>query len=236
MKSISALLDTFAQKINYVRRASMGVPKTFEIDLSIAATDFPYDLSGNIFYIWSAPDESSYVSIKVNGTAEPAIAYSVHTGLVTPFDKLLITTPAGQSGTIVIMYGTEAPELLRIIDNRSTTVAGVGGLLDELRGDLTPETWGPRILVDPVTPTLILAANAARKQCLIQQELIPAGEQVYLGFDNTVTTTQYFRCLMGLVVLNGTYFCDHIFRVSDYRGPIWGLATAANVYVVASEW
>ena len=218
-------LDTFAAKINYVRKASMGVPKLFTIDLAIPLTDQEYNISGNLFYIWSAPDESCYITIKVNGTDQPAIACSVHTGLVTPFDKLLITTPAGQSGNLVIMYGTEAPELLRIIDNRSTTVAGVGGVLEELRGDLTPENWGPPIVVGNLAAELILAANAARKGCIIQSAMSNTG-QVYIGFDNTVTNNKWIAELQV-----GTAF-----TIDDYRGALYAWATVALQSVGYGEW
>lgn len=222
---LNKILDTFAAKINYVRRASMGVPKLFTIDLAIPLTDQVYNISGNLFYIWSAPDESSYITIKVNGTDQPAIPCSVHTGLVTPFDKLLITTPAGQNGDLVIMYGTEAPELLRIIDNRSTTVAGVGGVLDELRGDLTPENWGAEITVGNAAAVQILAVNATRKGCTIQSKAANAG-LVYIGFDNTVTTTKWIAELQA----------GMSFSIDDYRGPLFARASAAGQLVGYGEW
>ena len=159
MKDFEKQLTGFTDKIDYVRKISMGVPKIFDIDLAIVAADQVYDIAGNIFYIWSAPDEASYVNIKVNATAEPAIAYSVHTGLETPFDKLIITTPAGQTGTLQILYGTEAPEMLRIIDNRSTTVAGVGGILDQLRGGTTANLYWMSNITVGVAPVAVMSTN-----------------------------------------------------------------------------
>lgn len=222
---IQKLLDSFPGKIEYVRRASMGVPKLMTINLAIAITDQIYNIAGNIFYIWSAPDESSYVTIKLNNSSEPAIPYSVHTGLETPFDKLLITTPAGQTGDIVILYGTEAPELLRIIDNRSTTVAGVGGVLDELRGDLTPETFGPEITVGNLAAVQILAANAARKAGTIQSKAANTG-LVYIGFDNTVATNLWVAELQA----------GMSFSVGDYRGDLYARASIAGQLVGYGEW
>lgn len=224
-EAIKRLLDTFPEKIDYVRRASMGVPKIFVIDLSIAAVDQVYDISGNLFYIWSAPDESSYINIKVNSTREPAIAYSVHTGLETPFEKLLITTPAGQSGDIVIIYGTEAPEMLRIIDNRSVTVAGMGGVLDELRGDLTPENWGTEITVGNAAAVEILAANVNRKACCIQAKSTNTGI-VYIGFDDTVATTKWIAELQAGMP----------FTIDDYRGDLYARASAAGQLIGYGEW
>jgi len=218
----------FTEKIEIVKRSSMGVPKLLSIDLAIVATDFIYDVSGNLFYVYSSPDESSYVNIKVNETREPAIPYTVHSGLETPFYRLLITTPAGQVGTILIIYGTEAPEMLRILDNRSTTVAGVGGVLDELRGDVTPENFiGVTIAAAPGA-TLIMAARAARKGCSMQALSTNTGN-VFLGFDNTVTVGGapgiWFKELQPGVS----------WSVDDYRGPIWGIATAQQI-VGSGEW
>ena len=223
-KLFENILNTFSEKINHVRKYSMGVPKSLKIDLSITHTDWVYGIAGNLFYIWSAPDESNYIGIKVNSSAEPMINYSVHTGLITPFDKLLITTPSGQAGTIVLLYGTEAPDLLRLIDNRSTTVAGVGGLLTELRGDLTPETW-PNQTAVPAVALEILPANVARKACIIQAKSINPGI-VYLGFDNTVHNTKWIAELQA----------GMSFSVDDYRGALWAISTTGNDYVGYGEW
>jgi len=221
--------EDFVEKINYVKHASMGVPKIIQINLGTPETDREFSISGNLFYIYSAPDESSYVNIKVNETREPAIPYTVHTGLETPFYKLYITTPAGQAGTMIIIYGTEAPEFLRILDNRSVTVAGVGGVLEELRGDVTPEDWGTEKDVDTAatTParTEILDANATRKACILQAKSTNAGI-VYIGFDATVSTTKWVAELQA-----GMYFA-----VDDYRGPLWAVASADNQLVGWGEW
>jgi len=159
-------LNTFAQKIDYVRRASMGVPKTFQIDLSVALTDQKFDISGNLFYVWQSPDQTSYVEIKVNNTREPAIQYIAQTGL-----------------------------------NMTVGVAAVE----------------------------LLAANANRKACWIDSDPDNTGN-IYLGFDNTVTTraggNNWFKCLtpgMG-------------WGVDDYRGAIYAIATAANQYAGVGEW
>jgi len=215
----------FAEKIDLVRKSSMGVPKVINIDLSIALTDQIYDIAGNVFYIYSAPGESEYIGIKVNESREPQINYSVHTGLETPFYRLFITTPAGQVGTMQIIYGTEAPEFLKILDHRSTTVAGVGGILDELRGDTVPENWGTEITVGNAAAVQILAANAARKACNIQAKSINTGI-VYIGFDNSVTTTKWVAELQA----------GMSFAVDDYRGPLFARADAVGQLVGYGEW
>jgi hypothetical protein len=221
MKTIDKILDSFAEKISYVRRGPVGVPKMFTINLGVAETR-TFHIAGNMFRIWSAPDESSYVTIQINEPGEPAIPYQVHTGAKTPFDKLIITTPAGQDGDMQIIYGTEAPDLLEMIDDRSTTVAGVGGMLDELRGDLVPEAFIGIALGAAPGATLILAARAARKSCCIHALSTNTGS-VFLGFADTVTVGG----------APGIWFAElqpgQAWTIDDYRGPIWGIATAAQV-------
>ena len=228
MEYFDRLLDTFAKKIGYVRRASMGVPKTFIINLANPLTDQRYDISGNIYYVWSSPNATDYVDIKVNKSSEPALRCVRQTGLITPFDKLLITTPAGQTGDMVILYGTEAPELLSLIDNRSATLADTAAILGELQGDQTPENFiGVTITAAPGA-TLIMAARAARKGCGIQALSTNTGS-VFIGFANTVTVGGapgvWFKELQAGVS----------FDITNYRGPIYGIATAQQI-VGVGEW
>lgn len=222
MELFDRLLDTFVKKINYVRRASMGVPKTFVINLALPIIDQPYNISGNIYYIWSAPNAADYIDIKVNKSSEPALRCVRQTGLITPFDKLLITTPEGQTGDMVLLYGTEAPELLSIIDNRSVTEIGLADMLAELQGDITPENWEDLNVSLVAIP--ILAANANRKSFSIQSRSINAG-LVYIGFDNTVSTAKWWA------ELQAGQSCDG----DDYRGPLWAIATQVNQYIGFAE-
>lgn len=221
MKTIP-ILDTFQSKIEYVRRGPMGVPKMLTINLGAPIVDQPYDIGGNMFQVWSMPDESSFVTIKVNESNQPAIPFQAHTGMRTPFHKLLITTPPGQFGDMLLLYGTEAPDMLEMIDMRSTTVAGVGGMLDELRGDLTPEAFIGIAIAAAPGATEILAARATRKSCIIQALSTNTGS-VFLGFDNTVTVGGAPGIWFAELQPSMAWPCD------DYRGPVWGIATAAQV-------
>jgi len=51
MNIFDSIVETFSKKINYVRKASMGVPKTFRIDLALPIIDQPYHIAGNLFYV-----------------------------------------------------------------------------------------------------------------------------------------------------------------------------------------
>ena len=213
--SFKDIIDTFTQKILYVKRASMGVPKTFVINLALPIIDQPYHISGNLFYVWSAPNAGDYVDIKVNKSSEPALRCVRQTGLITPFEKLLITTPAGQAGDMVLLYGTEAPELLSIIDNRSVTEIGLADMLAEMQGDLTPEGWDEETV--GAAQQQVMAANANRKSFTIQAESTNTGI-VYVGFDNTVTAAKWWA------ELSPGQTCGS----DDYRGPVHVIGSAAG--------
>lgn len=215
-------IGTFSKKINYVRRASMGVPKTFVINLAVPIIDQPYHISGNIYYVWSAPNAEDYIDVKVNKSSEPALRCLRQTGLITPYDKLLITTPADQTGDMVILYGTESPEMLEVIDNRSVTAIGLAGILAELQGDQVPENWNEAAV--GLAAVQILAANADRKSFSIQAKSTNTGI-VYVGFDNTVLATTWWAELQAGQSCNG----------DDYRGPLFAIATVAAQAVGYAE-
>ena len=215
-------IGTFSKKINYVRRASMGVPKTFVINLAVPIIDQPYHISGNIYYVWSAPNAEDYVDIKVNKSSEPALRCLRQTGLITPYDKLLITTPADQTGNMVILYGTESPEMLEVIDNRSVTALGLADILAELQGDQVPENWNEAAV--GLAAVQILAANADRKSFSIQAKSTNTGI-VYVGFDNTVLATTWWA------ELQPGQSCDG----DDYRGSLFAIATVAAQAVGFAE-
>lgn len=213
--SFKDIIDTFTEKILYVRRASMGVPKTFVINLAVPIIDQPYDLAGNLFYVWSSPNAGDYVDIKVNKSSEPALRCVRQTGLITPFEKLLITTPPDQAGDMVLLYGTEAPELLSIIDNRSVTEIGLADQLAEMQGDLAPEDWDEETV--GAAQQQVMAANADRKSFSIQAESTNTGI-VYVGFDDTVTAAKWWAELEPGQSCNG----------NDYRGPLHVIGSAAG--------
>lgn len=225
MKKITELLDSFPEKIDYVRKASMGVPKMFIINLALPLTDQVYNLAGNLFYIWEAPDQTSLINIKVNNTGEPGIPYTLHTGAITPFDKLLITTPAGQAGNMTVIYATEAPELLQLIDNRSALSLDLAAILAELAGDVVQENWGTEITVGNAAAVVALATNADRKGCCLQAKSTNTGI-IYLGFDNTVGGDKWIAQLQAGVP----------FTIDDYRGDLYARADAVGQLLGWGEW
>ena len=123
---------------------------------------------------------------------------------------------------MVILYGTEAPELLSVIDNRSVTAIGLADILAELQGDQLPENWNQAAV--GVGQVQILAANAARKSFSIQAKSTNTGI-VYVGFDATVTAAKWWA------ELQAGQSCDG----DDYRGPLHVIATVAAQNVGYAE-
>lgn len=215
----------FTEKIKEVKKLSAGVPKKLTIDLADVATDRAYDIAGNVFYVLSAPNEYDRIDIKINETREPAISYVPGLGLETPFYRLYITTPAGQTGDMIIIYGTEAPDLLRIIDHRSSIIAAATGILAEMRGNLTAAGCFYNEINVHIVADCPLVANANRKACMVQATSTNTGI-VYLGFDNLVTNDHWFAELLPGMA----------FSIDDYRGPIWSCASINNQRAGYGEW
>ncbi len=214
----------FSEQIALVRTTDIGVPRRIDIDLTDVAIDRQYSLGGNLFYIISAPDGNAYIEVKFNKLNQSAHRLHAQMGFVTPFHTLFITTPADQTGTITIIYGTEAPTMLQMIDNRSATSADLASIRAELQGDTAFENIGAEITVGAAAVEII-DANAARKGCIVQAKASNTGI-VYIGFDNTVAVDLWV----------GELQPGMSFSIDDYRGDMWALASAAGQLVGWGEW
>jgi len=214
----------FKEQIDFIRKTGAGIPRSLNIDLAIPLTDFEYAIAANLFYVIAAPDGISYIDVKFNRRDESSIRFFQQVGLVTPFEKIYITTPAGQTGNMTILYGVEAPELLEVIDNRSATSADLAQIRNELQGDTAIENWGTEITVGNAAAVVILAANADRKGAVIQSKDANGG-LVYIGVDNTVATNKWIAELQA----------GMSFSIDDYRGPLWARASAVGQLVGYGE-
>lgn len=214
----------FEEAIEFIKNSGAGIPRTFNIDLSLALQDQIYDLSGNVFYVLIAPDGDSYIEVRFNERNNSPIPFYNQVGLQTPFKRLFITTPAGQAGTMTILTAVEAPDFMQIIDNRGATTADLADIRGELRGDTDEENWDTQKTIG-VAASQVLAANANRKGCTIQAKSTNTGI-IYLGFDGTVTTTKWFAELQP----------GMSFTFDDYRGEIQAIATVAGQLLGWGEW
>lgn len=215
---------TFAEQIALVRTTDIGVPRRLDIDLAVVGVDALYSISGNLFYVVAAPDGDSYIDVRFNKQNQAMHRLFAQMGFVTPFHTVYITTPADQTGTLTIIYGTEAPGLLQMIDNRSATSADLAQIRAELQGDVAPENWGAEFTVGGAAVEII-GANANRKGCIIQAKSTNDGI-VYIGFSNAVDTDEWISELQP----------GMSFSIDDYRGDLWAIGSAAGQLVGWGEW
>lgn len=213
----------FQKQLELVHRLGIRAAQQIDINLAVVADDKEYNLTGNFFYIKEAPDSDVYVNVKVNSSDQPPVSWTKQTGFRHPFDRLYITTPAGQAGTMKILIAAEAPELYAVIDNRSAISEATDKILAESRGDTTPENWGDEITVG-LAAVEILAANADRKSCIIQAKSTNTGI-VYIGYDDTVLATKWIAELGP----GGPFTAD------DYRGTLFAIADTAAQLVGYGE-
>jgi len=216
---------SFSEQIELIRSTDIGVPRRLDIDLAVVAVDYPYSISANIFYVVNAPDGSMYIDVRFNKLNQAQHRLCRQMGLMTPMHTIFVTTPAAQAGIMTIIYGTEAPGLLQAIDNRSATSLDMAQVRAELQGDTIPETWGAEKTVGNGAAVEIINTNVDRKACTIQAKSTNTGI-VYIGFDNTVTTTNWIAELQA----------SQTFSVHDYRGDLWARASAAGQLVGWGEW
>lgn len=221
---IKNYLDSIEPRLDRIRYEGSGGPQRLDIDLSLPIKDQSFALTGDFLYVWDAPDSDSYILVRLNEQKEPQHELRLQKGLrLWAFERVFITVPAGQTGTMTLIYAqTDGRDI--VIDNRGA----VSGTLDEIRGqlegDTTPEDWGTEKTVG-TSAVELLAANADRKGANIQNKSTNGGA-VYIGFDNTVTTTKWvFELLPGASL-----------TLSDYRGAIYGIAGAAGYKIGWGEW
>ncbi len=213
----------FRAQLDQVHKMGLAPARQIEIDLAEVKPDREFNIAGNFFYIKDAPGETEYIDVKVNSSGRPAVSWSKQTGFIQPFNRLYITTPAGQTGTMKILIASEAPTLFNILDHRSAISEATQGIFDELHGDTTPETWGAQKTIG-IGQYEVLAANANRKSCNIQSKSTNSGI-VYIGYDNTVSQTKWIAELQP----------GQSYSTDDYRGPLYATATAAGHYVGYGE-
>ncbi len=212
----------FRGQLDEVHRMGLAPARQIDINLAVVKTDREFNLAGNFFYVKDAPGLTEYIEVKVNSSGRPAVSWTKQTGFIQPFNRIYITTPAGQVGTMKILIASEAPTLFDILDNRSAISEATQGVLDELRGDVTPEDYNQATI--GVAQSEVLAANVDRKSFSIQAKSTNTGI-VYVGFDNLVTATNWFAELQPGQSCEG----------DNYRGPLHAIASAAAQLIGYAE-
>lgn len=113
----------------------------------------------------------------------------------------------------------------RIMDNRLVISGSTfTDILNELKGDSTPENWGADVSVGNAATVELLNVNTSRKSALIQSDITNTGI-IYIGFDNSVSATKKICALLP----------GGVYSVDDYQGDLWAIASVAAQKVSASE-
>ena len=217
-------MKSFESQIDRIRKLRPQNPKRLTFNLANARTDEKHSIAGNYFYVSEAPNNTYYVDIKFNELDSDYIRLFNQTGVRTPFDEFYITIPAGQAGNMTIIIGQESPELFEFLDNRAAVEGDIAGILEQLTGDTTPDNWGTEKTVTTAAQK-VLDANTDRKAFVLAAKITNTG-YIYVGFDNTVTTTKYFEQLSpGKSIM-----------IDDYCGEIWVYGSAAGQLLGWGEW
>ena len=211
----------FRGQLDQVHKMGLAPARQIDIDLWEVKPDREFNISGNFFYIKDAPGLTEYIDVKVNSSGRPAVSWSKQTGFIQPFNRLYITTPAGQVGTMKILIASEAPTLFNILDHRSAISEATQGILDQLKGQVTYENWGPEITVGNAEAILILAEDVHRKACNIQAKSTNDGK-VYLGYSNMVTTTKWIAELQAGQSYSTSNFLGNIYGRADMAAQLVG--------------
>ncbi len=213
----------FETNLEMIRQSGHDV-RQVSINLATAVTDQEFGIAGNRLYIWDSPDSTSQVQIRFNETKNSQITFVRQQGYKIPFAKFYLTVPSGQTGTMVIHIGLEEIGKAEPIDNRSSDIASLATMEGELVGDTAFETVGTEKTVTTAAQE-VLAANSDRKACTVQAKSTNTGI-IYVGFDNTVTTTKWVAELQP----------GMSFSVDDYRGAIFVYGSAAGQKLGYGEW
>ncbi|MDD5367384.1 MAG: hypothetical protein PHR30_18780 [Gallionellaceae bacterium] len=190
----------------------MEVPvKTIEIDLTAVVFDREISVRGDLLGCWLAPDTNAQIGIRFQTRSEPLIPFRQGMFLELAFDRIFITNPAMGLGTMYLIYGDATAA--RIHANPSD-VGVLTAIRDELTGDEVAE--GAAAAVVGVAAALAVAANQDRKGLHLQAGTGNAGT-INIGPAATVTVANGIQLVAG-----------QAFWISDYRGPIWAIATGAG--------
>lgn len=197
-------------------------PKRLTLNLALPFTDRKYGIGGTTLGIWDSPNASDTIQVRFNEQSADQIPMKRQKVIVTPFNKVFITVPAGLAGNMEILYGSGTMNFFRMYPNEAEQAGAIDLILDELRGDLLAETYSTAVI--GMVAAVVYAANANRKGFDLQAGLGNAGN-VYIGFDNTVTAANAVASL----VAGQSYSRD------DYRGPLFAIASAAGQLLNRSE-
>ncbi|MBA7680192.1 hypothetical protein ES703_88502 [subsurface metagenome] len=214
----------FEKQLQLVKQLGFRAIREISIDLTNIVADKEYNIAGNFFYIKDAPDSEVYIEVKVNSSGVSPISWTKQTGFLHPFNRLYITTPTGQTGTMNILIAAEAPGLFNILDHRSAMSDTMVGILNELKGQAEPGKDGAERIIG-ITENIVFNAEPNRRAMTMQAKSSNTGV-IYLGFTNAVTLTSCFAELQP----------GQACMIDDYRGPIHAISDTADQRLIWGSW
>lgn len=107
-------------------------PLKITIDLSVAIEKQLYEIAGHNLYVLEAPRSSDYIYLRFDHPNADFWLLQRGAGFNRAFEKFYITTPAGQTGDMVLSIGTAAPMTHLPIDNRMAAADVLESMVTEL--------------------------------------------------------------------------------------------------------
>lgn len=212
-------MNESVNNIAEIIQSRIAQPRKLSLDLALPFTDRRYGIGGTQFGIWDSPNANDTIQVRFNEMSADQIPMKRQKVIATLFSQVFITVPVGLAGNMVILYGSGTINYFRMYPNDAE---GSSQIVDELRGDLVPEDYGTPVI--GMAAVVVYAANANRKGFDLQAGLGNAGN-IYIGFDNTVTAANAVASLVA----------GQSYSRSDYRGPLFAIASAAGQLLNRSE-
>lgn len=202
--------------------SGIAQPRRLTLNLALAFTDRQFDIGGTIIGIWDSPNANDTIQIRFNEVSADQIPMKRQKVIATPFSQVFITVPAGLTGNMEILYGSGTIKNFRMYPNEAEGSLTMEEIRDELMGDLLPEDYGTATI--GMAAVQVYAASATRKGFDLQAGLGNAGN-VYIGFDNGVLANNAVASLVA----------GQSYSRSDYRGPLFAIASAVGQLLNHSE-
>ena len=208
-------------QIDIDRRQALTRFKTIPVTLTDAQTSWKkFSFSGNFIYLIDSSDAGVTIDLKfAEGEDSGNFDYATlkqGLGFISPFEHFWLRWSAQAAKTATFLIGTEAPGALDIIDNRSAIVTTeiLTDILDAEIGTTSPIQWDNDTIG---TTAAELAAEQTERRSLQIQADADNTNNIYVGFDNSVDSTQY-----GVKLAAGQSY-----SFEKYQGAVWIYADAA---------
>lgn len=226
MESKEQMIEQFIELLSGAGKGEFAEPKIFRFNLDTARTKEHISFAGNFISLIDSSNAVAWVKINFNRIENDQTKFTKGLSIRRPYTQFWLTHDAQAGEWVDILAGAVSPGLLEIIDNRSATdlLTALENVRDELRGDTSPENWDTEKTIGLIQ-SQVLAANTNRKGFMVQAKGVNAGI-IYIGFDDTVTSTKWIAELQA----------GQSLLLDDYRGAVHAIASVAGQLLGYGEW